>query len=63
MHHLLEDDVDEGAPFVLEALGMGEVFATACTALDSEHPPLPRGQEMAGVAMSSPGVSFGINEL
>ena len=36
-HHLLEHDVDEGASFVPEAGGIGEVFATALTALDAQH--------------------------
>ena len=37
-HHLLEHDVDEGAPLAACAGGVGEVFATAPARLDGEHP-------------------------
>ena len=36
-HDLLEHDVDEGAPLVAEAGGVGEVFATAPARIDAEH--------------------------
>ena len=36
-HDLLEHDVDEGAPLVACAGGVGEVFATAPARIDAEH--------------------------
>ena len=37
-HDLLEHDVDEGASFMAEAGGVGEVFATALARIDAQHP-------------------------
>ena len=37
-HDLLEHDVDEGAPRVTGAGGVGEVFAAARATIDAEHP-------------------------
>ena len=37
-HDFLEHDVDEGAPLVAEARGVGEVFATALARIDGEYP-------------------------
>ena len=42
-HDLLEHDVDEGAPRVTGAGGVGEVFAAARATIDAEHPDVLAG--------------------
>ena len=41
-HHLLEHDVDEGAPLAACAGGIGEVLATTLACIDGEYPIRPR---------------------
>ena len=50
-HHFLEHDIDEGASFVAEAGGVGEVFATALARIDAEYPDALAGAGVGAALM------------